>query len=420
MKNLLLTLVFPIFLGACQMVDDEQKSSSSLDQFQGEWLFKLNIADASIPFNAVFNIDLGQLVMHIKNSDEEIVVKDIIVKRDSLYIQMPYFNSRFFGKLVSDSLIEGFWVDDSRPDNYNIPFTGHLGEKVRFGASSELDPSDFNGSWKVVFDPTSDKPCPGVGIFKQQGNYISGTVMTETGDHRFLQGNVNGRQINLSCFDGAHAFLYSGRLNDLGNIQGTFWSGKHYTEPWTGERNYDFTLTHPDSLVHLTKEVRLSELKFPDFNDHVVSFGDAQFENKVLIVQVMGSWCPNCLDECVVFKDLYATYKSQGLEIAAVLYERGDDMGIIKKRIDRYKNQLGLNYMFLYGGAASKPLASEHFSMLNEIISFPTAIIIDRKGVVRKIHTGFYGPGTGDHYITYKKDLVSFLETLLNEEGISS
>jgi len=53
--------------------------------------------------------------------------------------------------------------------------------------------------------------------------------------------------------------------------------------------------------------------------------------------------------------------------------------------------------------------------MLNKVVSYPTTIFIDKKGKVRKIHTGFNGPATGDKYIAFKEDFESFVEMLLGE-----
>ena len=53
--------------------------------------------------------------------------------------------------------------------------------------------------------------------------------------------------------------------------------------------------------------------------------------------------------------------------------------------------------------------------MLNHVLAFPTLIFIDRKGDVRRIHTGFSGPGTGQHYVEFKKEFTALLDELLSE-----
>ena len=59
--------------------------------------------------------------------------------------------------------------------------------------------------------------------------------------------------------------------------------------------------------------------------------------------------------------------------------------------------------------------ASEALPMLNAVMAFPTTIYIDKKGFVRKIYTGFYGPATGNKYIDYVLETNRFIEKLLSE-----
>ena len=145
------------------------------------------------------------------------------------------------------------------------------------------------------------------------------------------------------------------------------------------------------------------------------SFPNENYEGKVTIIQIMGTWCPNCLDETIYYKELYNKYHSKGLEIISIAYEVGDSIQDYIESVTRLRNKLSLNFTFLIGGAANKNLASQHFSMLNKIISFPTSIFIGRDGQVKRIHTGFNGPGTGDYYTEYVSYTNSLIENLLAE-----
>lgn len=127
----------------------------------------------------------------------------------------------------------------------------------------------------------------------------------------------------------------------------------------------------------------------------------------------MGTWCPNCLDEANYYKKLYQKYHDKGLEIISIGYELSDDYSEQVSAIRRFKNALQLDFHFLVGGKASKNIASEQFNMLNEVISFPTSIYIGRDGLVKRIHTGFNGPGTGSYYKEYVENTNSLIESLL-------
>ena len=52
-------------------------------------------------------------------------------------------------------------------------------------------------------------------------------------------------------------------------------------------------------------------------------------------------------------------------------------------------------------------------------MSYPTCIFIGRDGMVRRIHTGFYGPGTGaERYAAYSRDIELFVTDLLKEPAM--
>ena len=97
--------------------------------------------------------------------------------------------------------------------------------------------------------------------------------MTETGDYRFLEGTVQENKFWLSVFDGAHAFLFEGKILNDNELTGTFRSGKHYTTTWAAKRNADATLTSPDSLTYLLPGYDAVAFSFenPDVTNHFIA-----------------------------------------------------------------------------------------------------------------------------------------------------
>jgi thiol-disulfide isomerase/thioredoxin len=295
---------------------------------------------------------------------------------------------------------------------YRIPVELKHGYTTRFTVSTDAN-SSIAEKWEVTFDPKSDSPYKSVALFSSVGNNVSGTFLTETGDYRFLDGNRSGDSLYLSCFDGSHAFLFKANVF-RDSIYGAFLSGKHWKGAWNGKVNPDFELTHPDSLTYLINETLFS-FSSTDLNGNPFIFPNKQFENKVTIIQIMGTWCPNCMDETRFLKELHETYNKEGLEIISIGYEVGQTFNEHADKIEKLQQRYALPFTFLVGGAANKGLASEHFSMLNKIISFPTAIFIGKDGSVRKVHTGFNGPGTGTYYTDFIKEIDLFVRLLLKE-----
>ena len=131
------------------------------------------------------------------------------------------------------------------------------------------------------------------------------------------------------------------------------------------------------------------------------------------MIQIMGSWCPNCMDETAYLSKVYKQYKNKGLEIVALAYEKTDDFEKNKKNISRLKTKYGVDYEVLVTGLTGKTKASESLSFLNGITAFPTTIILDRKHNVKSIYTGFNGPATGKEFELYKAKTESLLTQLL-------
>jgi thiol-disulfide isomerase/thioredoxin len=216
----------------------------------------------------------------------------------------------------------------------------------------------------------------------------------------------------MSTFNGSWAFLFEGRIvND--SIYGKFYSGSNYQTDWIAVKSSGAALTDPSKLTYVDKE--------KDFNFSAVKtlkgkMFDAKksTKNKVVIYQIMGTWCPNCIDEIQYFKELYQKYHSQGLEIVALSYEVGTNEKSQIKRLKAFKKRLAVPYEVVLAGTSSKEVASAQFPMLNGIMSFPTAVVVDRSGKIVYVHTGFNGPATGDAYVKYVNEMNILIERLVD------
>jgi len=377
---------------------------------QGQWLGQLKISEnKAIPFN----FEVIQDSVFITNSDERI---GALIKKegDSLVIKMPVFDSEFHFTL-SDYALSGFWHNYAKKD-YKIPFSAEMkttGLDDRFNISHDEKYTLFDGEWETIFSKGKEGEYKAIGVFNQDGQSIVGTFITQTGDYRFLQGNIANDSIFLSCFDGSHAFLFQGTLVD-GTINGMFYSGSHWSEPWVATKNELFTLANPYSLTNQVKEEKL-EFTFPNLERVNVSYPNEAYKNKVVIIQVLGSWCPNCMDETKFLTELHKSYQPEGLEIIGLAFEIPKNLNDKITRVKDLKSHFDSKYEFLIAGNASKKEAEKALPALSEISSFPTTIFIDKKGAIRKIHTGFYGPGTGAYYTEYVSEVKALVEELLNE-----
>jgi thiol-disulfide isomerase/thioredoxin len=220
--------------------------------------------------------------------------------------------------------------------------------------------------------------------------------------------------LRLSSFNGSMAHLFKAYLHD-DSLVGRFWSGIHWSEPWVAHRDQTFRLRDPDSLTVLKEGQDMIDLRFMGLDDRPVSTTDATERNRPLLVQIMGSWCPNCADEAVLLDELYGKYHASGLDVIGIAFEKQHDPNRALASLRRFRDALGVDYPIAYAGEATKENTREQLPFLERIMSYPTCIFIDRQGKVRKVHTGFYGPGTGEFYLAYRRDLEAFVQQLIAE-----
>ena len=378
----------------------------------GKWLFAFQIDDNNPDNTIPFNVEvLNEKHLVVTNAGERIDVQEITYKGDSVFIKMPVFGSEFKGK-ISGEKISGEYFNYNKSKVLPISFQAEYGIENRFETTAEKA-LDFSGKWKVNFGE-EENGSPAIGIFEQDENQITGTFQTETGDYRYLEGVVNGNSMQLSCFDGAHVFLFTAELNDS-TLNGLFYSGNTYKTKWSATKADDAELADMKTLTYLKPGYDKLSFAFPNEKGDIISLTDEKYQGKVVIVQIFGTWCPNCMDETRFLAEMYKKYNADGLEIIGLDFEVKSDFDYFKQRIERYRNDLNVSWELLLAGTSNKTKAAEALPMLNKIISYPTAIYIDRKGNIREIHTGFSGPGTGDAYVDYKAETEVLIETLLNE-----
>lgn len=385
----------------------------------GTWRGVLTLSEKRnelvLPFNFEVKYFHEFLSIDIINAEEKIAVTEIMVSGDSINFKMPVFDSEFRTVLKNDTL-RGLWINNSKKEKNKIAFEAYYNDKRRFVTSAKPG-VDFSGRYEVTFNPKTADEYKSVGVFKQNGNRIAGTFLTETGDYRYLEGAVQNNDMSLSCFDGAHAFLFFAsskiKKGKADSISGKVFYGISGTEDWTATRNEKFQLKDPEGITTLKSKDEKVNFSFPNLEKQTVTLNDAKFNNKVVVIQIMGSWCPNCMDETAYLAKVYKQYKNKGLEIVSLAFEKTDDFEKNKKNISRLKAKYGVEYEVLVTGLTGKAKASESLSFLNGITAFPTTIILDRKHNVKSIYTGFNGPATGKEYELYKAKTESLLTQLL-------
>ena len=371
-----------------------------------------------IPFNFEITDSADQKLLDIINGKERFRVNEISTLSDSVIIQMPLFDSEIRAVLKNETL-SGQWIKHFGDSDEVMQFNAQKGEFWRFFKDNTTTNPDISGRWSVTFNTLNKQSSyASVGEFTQENGRVFGTFLTTTGDYRFLEGTVSDHKLYLSCFDGSHAYLFTGKLlNDSTITEGKFFSGLSSVETWTANKDDKAILPDAYSITDLKPGYDKIDFSFPGLDGKKVSLSDQKFKNKIVLVQFFGSWCPNCMDETAYLTSFHKKYQEKGVEIIALAYERTKDFERSRKNIARLRDRFSVPYdMLVTGFTKDKVEVSKSLPMLKQFMAFPTLMIIDKNGKIRKIHTGFSGPSTGTHYSDFVKEFEKTIADLLAEK----
>ncbi|HVS95794.1 MAG TPA: TlpA disulfide reductase family protein [Puia sp.] len=383
----------------------------------GQWRAVLERKDGhDIAFNFEVKDSGGRQVLYIRNAGERLLVDDVKREGDSVLIRMPFYESQLRARITPGGNLEGVWMRHLSADWQSIPFKAFYGENYRFAGERPAAGVSVSGRWAAVFRaPDGNDTTFRVGEFEQKGARVTGTFLDAGGDLRYLEGIVTGDSMKLSCFDGTHAYFFAARIVG-GKMTGMQYSGPTAFATWTAHRDSHAKLEDQFAITKWNKDVPFT-FSFTDLDGREVSLSDRRFKGKVVLVQIMGSWCPNCMDETRFLSGFYDQYRAKGVEVVALAYERSTDPARSRNSVRTFRQRFHVRYpMLITGVAVGDPQRAEKtLPQLQAIVDFPTTIFVGKDGKIAKIHTGFSGPGTGVHYDEQKKEFYAIVDRLLAE-----
>ncbi|RSK42201.1 TlpA disulfide reductase family protein [Hymenobacter perfusus] len=392
----------------------------------GTWRGVLSAQGQEIPFLFDVNTDGGKPTVTLRNGEERLKLDEISSAGDSTTIRLGVFDAALVVQTDGADKLKGTWVKYDGKEPYRVPFAATKGgaETTLFAGSTQ-NKSVFGdlkkgATFRTVFKGADGDTTPAVGIITQDSvnpTRLTGTFLTSTGDYRYLAGNLvtlaDGQHIMLSTFDGSHGFLFDGKLDkpeNINNITGHFYSGKSGHETWTAVLDPNAKLPDANALTGMKPGQKKLNFKFPSiYEGGSISPSDPKYKGKVVVLQVLGSWCPNCMDETNFLAPWYEKNKQRGVEIIGLGYERTTDQKVASQKLLKMKQRMNIGYDLAVAGQASSAEASKSLPQLQKVLAFPTTIFLDKKGEVRKIHTGYSGPGTGKYY---EQEVAEFNKTI--------
>jgi len=383
----------------------------------GTWRAVATREGTEIPFLMQVSRDGDDYTVTYLNGPERMQVEEVLFDEQSgrLELNFPSYSAGLVAQ-VDGERMSGDISLARKSRTIELGFSAEHGEDYRFFPEPADSYEDFGGRWQVeIRVPEYDFTQPAVAIFNQQDNILSGTVNTQVGDYRFLHGEVRGEQLFLSTFDGSGTQLWTAELQEDGSLQGRFDSVTYGAAEWSAARNPDFKLEDPTKLTVMKDGYDRLAFSLPDLDGNTVSLADERFEDKVVIVVLGGSWCPSCHDEAAFMVPFQQAYADRDLEVVYIMFEYSDDFAEAEPQLRAFRKRYGIEHPILFAGDSSRTSRGDKLPMLNDIMAFPTTIFIDRSGEVRRIHTAFPGPATGQAHQDYKREFRSFVEMLLAE-----
>jgi thiol-disulfide isomerase/thioredoxin len=278
----------------------------------------------------------------------------------------------------------------------SFPFSASPDRALPAGLPAELPV----GTFQVRFEDEPADEADTVAKFWKEGTALHGTFIAPDGDYGLLEGKSQGGSLQLHRFTGWQATLIEIEPS------GDEWKGTVFAASLDRPRPF---VLQPRAADQVEARARPQpRMKNPDSpfafacaapTGETVHNSDERFKGKPMIVDIMGTWCHNCLDEAPVLQQLQNQYGKDGLEIVGLSFEIRNDAALARKNLKLFKDRFGLTYTLLFCGDLDDANVDRQLgSQIENFFAYPTALFIDRTGKVQTIHSGFKGPGAGDEF----------------------
>jgi peroxiredoxin len=348
----------------------------------------------------------------IINGDERITSTSGSFDGYKLKLGFDYYDAVLEGDFARREIIGAItrtWKQQKMVRNFKM-WKG--GEKMIVPAATEG--KDLSGEWEMKVGE-GEKQRAWRLMLAQKDGALSGTILTPSGDWGTMTGEFAYGKMQLTRFDVINARLLRAQLNAQGQLEGMVDLGqgdaprKVIAEPVSATAP---VATQNTRVKNPTEPFKFSGL---DLTGKTIDSSDARFKNKVILIEISGTWCPNCYDEAPLLKDLYARYQSQDLEVVGLSFEYTGDTKRDLEQVKIFNQKHGISYLMLLGGSTENDDIARKLPQLENFGAYPTTIFIGRDGLVKKIHAGFDGPATGERHTRLKAEFEETVKELLKE-----
>ena len=374
----------------------------------------VTVKNLEVPFRFEIAGDGANVSGSFFNGDAKFTSSSGSYKNGALLINWDYTASRL-EETVHDGVIDGEYFRAGRDAKTVYPF--HARRFAPPKLANEDVPS-IAGLW-VIPTQTDKGESAWQFIVRQSGPEVTAAILRIDGDTGALQGAYKGGRILLSHFSGARPSVFEVKLQADGSLDILENGQKKMTATRSAEARAKGLPepTDPSKHTSVKDPTKPFPFAFNDLNGNPVTNEDARFQGKVVLIDIAGSWCPNCHDETPFLVALYKKYHAQGLEIVALSFEEADQLQD-PVRLRAFVKKYEIDYTVLMAGDWEQ--ATGKLAQMANFNAWPTTFFIGRDGLVRGAHAGFPSSGSGELFTKAKEEFEARVEKLLAENARTS
>ena len=347
--------------------------------------------------------------------EERTVIPELRLAGDSLVLTISEYKAAVRARWDGARLVGRY--ERYRADTTGLDFTAWPDEPTTGIASPEAAPAiRLSGNFRVYAAEEGGIDSISTATFRIRGDSVFGTIIAPDGDYGLLAGVQQGSTVVLNRFTGWQI----SQLELHG--RGTEWDALYRVRNLKPQQLTLRPLSAGEPVTPEGPATRMNDPRLPFAFWGITTGGDTlrhsdeRFRGKVLLLDIMGTWCHNCLDAAPVLQQLYEQFGPQGLEVVGLAFELTDDATLARKNLSLYSSRHGITFPVLFCGSLDPANVQLRIkSQLQNFGAYPTSIFVGRDGRVRSIHMGFKGPGTGDAYQSEVAAYWSQVQALLGE-----
>jgi thiol-disulfide isomerase/thioredoxin len=331
---------------------------------------------------------------------------------ETLRLRFDYYDADLIAKFANEKLT-GTFNRQWRRETLTREFSAQ--RQASSVSNDQAQSLSLQGEWVMSIDGAANKSV--LSIARASGE-LRATVLEVSGDWGTFTGRLEDGGFVFSRFDGINARVIRGqsRFDTLTGMidRGLKSKPVNFTAERVNEANRR-SLPDPATQARIRNKSAPFEFSFADLDGKLVSSTDGRFADKVVIITITGSWCPNCHDEAPVLEDLYQRHRDAGLEVVALAFEYTGDAHRDAEQLRSFVRRHSLTFPVLLAGSTDEGEVARKLPQIESFGGYPTTLFLGRDGRVRRIHTGFDGKATGERFVRLKADMEEWVTSLLSE-----